>query len=166
MKSDLWVKEDPEPEYIRRMTYDEEVGVELTTGLPGDFSGKEEDTTRWILAMTAYFIINREIYNEKARMLVMLNKMSIGRGATFAKGWYLRLANNNIPLEQKTFEKLDEDFHQTFIPRDLEDQACQEVYSLTMEQFKGDFNQYASAFRLAQACSGINVDSILVDALQ
>ena len=35
-----------------------------------------------------------------------------------------------------------------------------------MEQFKGDFDQYTSAFRLAQACSGINLDSILVDTLQ
>ena len=35
-----------------------------------------------------------------------------------------------------------------------------------MEQFKGNFNQYASTFRLAQACSGINLDSILVDTLQ
>ena len=35
-----------------------------------------------------------------------------------------------------------------------------------MEQLKGDFNQYTSAFRLAQAHSRINWDSILIDALQ
>ena len=35
-----------------------------------------------------------------------------------------------------------------------------------MEQFKGDFDQYTSAFRLAQACSRIDLDSILVDTLQ
>ena len=62
--------------------------------------------------------------------------------------------------------RLDEDFHQTFIPKDLEDWAHQEVYSLSMEQLKGDFDQYTSAFRLAQACSRINLDSILIDALQ
>ena len=76
---------------------------------------------RWILAMKAYFIINKETYDEKAQTLVTLNKMSTGRGATFAEGWYLKLTNNGISLEQKTFEKLDKDFHQAFIPKDLED---------------------------------------------
>ena len=123
MKSNPRVVRYPKPEWVRRITYDDE-GVELTAGLPGDFSGKEEDATRWILAMKAYFIINRDTYDEKAQTLVTLNKMNTGRGATFTEGWYLKLANNNIPLEQKTFMKLDEDFHQTFVPKDLEDQAC------------------------------------------
>ena len=101
--------------------------------------------------MKVYFIINGDTYNEKAQTLVTLNKMSTGRGATFTEGWYLRLANDNIPLDLKTFAKLDEDFHQTFISKDLGEQACQKVYSLSMEQFKGNFNQYTSAFRLAQA---------------
>ena len=37
---------------------------------------------------------------------------------------------------------------------------------MSMDQFNSDFNQYATAFRLAQACCGVNLDSILVDALQ
>ena len=98
-----------------------EDGVELTTGLSGDFSGKEEDATRWILAMKVYFIINGDTYDEKAQTHVMLNKMSTGRGTTCTEGWYLKLANNDISLDQKTFVKLDEDFHQTFVPKDLED---------------------------------------------
>ena len=122
----------PELEQIRRITYDEEE-VELTAGLSKDFSGKEEDAMRWILAMTAYFIINEDTYNEKAQILIMLNKMSTGRGATFAEGWYLKLTNNDIPSDQKTFLKLNKDFHRAFIQKDLEDRACQEVYSLTME---------------------------------
>ena len=35
-----------------------------------------------------------------------------------------------------------------------------------MDQFNGDFDKYATTFKLAQACSGVNLDSILVDALQ
>ena len=35
-----------------------------------------------------------------------------------------------------------------------------------MNQFNGNFDQYATAFKLAQACCGININSILVDALQ
>ena len=35
-----------------------------------------------------------------------------------------------------------------------------------MDQFNGDFDHYATTFRLAQACSGVDLDSILVDTLQ
>ena len=35
-----------------------------------------------------------------------------------------------------------------------------------MEDFQGNFNKYASTFKLAQVHSGINNDSILVDTLQ
>ena len=35
-----------------------------------------------------------------------------------------------------------------------------------MDQFNGDFDLYATTFRLAQACSGIDLNSILVDTLQ
>ena len=35
-----------------------------------------------------------------------------------------------------------------------------------MDQFNGDFDEYSTAFKLAQACCGVDDDSILVDALQ
>ena len=145
------VKEDPEHKMIGRIAYDDDDWVELTTGLPEHFSGREEDAMRWILAMKAYLIINRETYDDKAQMITTLNKMSKGRGATFTEGWYLKLDNDDIPPNQKTFEKLGKDFHRMFIPKDLEDQACQQIYSLSMKPLKGDFNKYASALRLAQA---------------
>ena len=40
------------------------------------------------------------------------------------------------------------------------------VYSLSMDQFKEDFDEYSTTFKLAQACCGVNDNSILVDALQ
>ena len=40
------------------------------------------------------------------------------------------------------------------------------VYFLSMDQFKEDFDEYSTTFKLAQACCGVNDDSILVDALQ
>ena len=82
------------------------------------------------------------------------------------KGWYLKLINTAIPKSEKTFKKLCNAFEETFIPKDIKDWACQTVYSLSMDQFNGDFDQYATAFRLAQAHSKVNLDSILVDALQ
>ena len=158
----------PEPKWIRRITYGEE-GAELTAGLPEDFSGEGGDATRWILAMAAYFTISEATYaqyDNKTKMLVMLNKMSKGRGATFSEGWDYKIFDKSLPCEQKTFRRLSMDFHWAFILKDLQDWAWQELYSLSMDQFDGDFNEYTSTFWLAQAHSRINLDSILVDALQ
>ena len=67
---------------------------------------------------------------------------------------------------RKDFQKLCKAFEEAFVPKDLKDQACQTVYSLNMDQFNGDFNEYSTAFKLAQARCGVDDDSILVDALQ
>ena len=141
--------------------------TEFKAGLPEDFSGKNDDATRWLLAMKAYFIINDKVYTEDATtVLIFLNKLSKGRGATFAEGWYMKLANPGIPDSEKTFKKLCKAFEEAFIPKDLKDRARQTVYSLNMDQFNGDFDEYSTAFKLAQACCRVDDDSILVDALQ
>ena len=141
--------------------------TEFKAGLPEDFSGRNEDATRWLLAMKAYFVINERVYTEDATtVLIFLNKLSKGRGATFAEGWYMKLANPAIPESEKTFKKLCKAFEEAFILKDLKDRARQTVYSLSMDKFRGDFNKYSTAFKLAQACCGVDDDSILVDALQ
>ena len=62
--------------------------TEFKAGLPEDFSGRNEDTTRWLLAMKAYFVINERVYTEDTTtVLIFLNKLSKGRGTTFAEGW-------------------------------------------------------------------------------
>ena len=38
--------------------------------------------------------------------------------------------------------------------------------ALPIYKFKGDFDEYSTAFKLAQAHCGVDDDSILVDALQ
>ena len=141
--------------------------TEFKAGLPEDFSGKNDDTTSWLLAMKAYFIINEKVYTEDATtVLIFLNKLSKGRGATFAKGWYMKLANPGIPNSEKTFKKLCKAFKEAFVPKDLKDRAHQTVYSLNMDQFNGDFDEYSTAFKLAQACCGVDDGSILIDTLQ
>ena len=141
--------------------------TEFKAGLPEDFSGKNDDAMRWLLAMKAYFVINAEIYMDNATtILIFLNKLSKGRGATFAEGWYMKLANPVIPESEKTFKKLYKAFEEAFVLKDIKDQAHQTVYSLSMDQFNGDFDEYSTAFKLAQAHSGVNDNSILVDALQ
>ena len=117
--------------------------------------------------MKAYFVINEKVYTEDATtVLIFLNKLSKGRGATFAKGLYMKLANPGIPDSEKTFKKVCKAFKEAFIPKDLKDQAHQTIYSLSMYQFNGDFDEYSTAFKLAQARCGVDDDSILVDVLQ
>ena len=141
--------------------------TEFKAGLPEDFSGKNDNTTHWLLAMKAYFIINEKVYTEDmTTILIFLNKLSKGRGATFAEGWYTKLANLAIPDSKKTFKKLCKAFEEAFVTKDLKDRARQTVYSLSMDQFNRDFDEYSTTFKLAQACCGVDDDSILVDALQ
>ena len=53
--------------------------TEFKAGLPKDFSGKNDDATRWLLAMKAYFVINDKVYTEDATtVLIFLNKLSKG----------------------------------------------------------------------------------------
>ena len=138
--------------------------TEFKAGLPEDFSGKNDDATRWLLA---YFVINDKVYTEDATtVLIFLNKLSKEREATFAEGWYMKLANPGIPDLEKTFKKLCKAFEEAFVPKDLKDRARQTVYSLNMDQFNGDFDEYSTAFKLAQARCRVDDDSILVDALQ
>ena len=66
--------------------------------------------------------MNEEIYKDnKTVVLVFLNKMSKGRGGTFAEGWYIKLVNPAIPDLEKTFNKLCEAFEETFILKDIKD---------------------------------------------
>ena len=117
--------------------------------------------------MKAYFVINEKVYTEDATtVLIFLNKLSKGRGATFAEGWYMKLANPGISDSEKTFKKLCKAFKEAFVLKDLKDQARQTVYSLNMDQFNGDFDEYSTTFKLAQVRCGVDNDSILVDALQ
>ena len=108
--------------------------TKFKAGLPEDFSGKNDDATHWLLATKAYFVINEKVYTEDTTtVLIFLNKLSKGRGATFAEGWYMKLANLAIPDSEKTFKKICKAFEEAFVPKDLKDQACQTVYSLSMD---------------------------------
>ena len=96
--------------------------TEFKARLPEDFSGKNDDATCWLLAMKAYFVMNSAVYTDDATIiLTFLNKMSKGRGGTFAEGWYLKLANLVIPDLEKTFKKICKAFEEAFILKDIKD---------------------------------------------
>ena len=141
--------------------------IKYKAGLLEDFSGKNDDATHWLLAMKAYFAINDKIYKDKkTTMLIFPNKLSKGRGGTFAEGWYLNLANLANLESEKTFKKLCSAFEEIFVLKDIKDRACQTIYFLNMDMFNGDFDEYATTFKLAQVHSGVDLDSILVDTLR
>ena len=54
--------------------------VELKAGLPGDFYRESEDTVWWILSLPTYFSMNKDIYDNGAKILTALNKMSKAKG--------------------------------------------------------------------------------------
>ena len=155
---------DPElePAWIWRIT-DEPTLV----GEPGNFSGKGEDAMRWLMAMKAYFEIHQDYYDNKRRTtMVFLNKLTTGRAGTFAEGWYMKLTNPSIPDSETTVDKLYDAFKEIFIPKDITDQAHQDIYSLCMEQLDRDFNKYSVAFKLTQAQSEVLDNHLLIDTLQ
>ena len=60
--------------------------AELKAALPSDFSEKEDDATRWIKVMKAYFTLNTTLYSsDTAKIMTTLNKISGGRGAPYAE---------------------------------------------------------------------------------
>ena len=112
--------------------------TEFKAGLPKDFSGKNDDATRWLLAMKAYFVINDKVYTEDATtILIFLNKLSKGRGATFAEGWYMKLANPGIPDSEKTFKKLCKTFEAAFV----KDARSTRTYSFLPASWTGDTHE-------------------------
>jgi len=78
--------------------------VDVKAGLPEDFSGRSNDARQWILAISAYFNMCGTWYTSKQMKLILLNKMSKGRGADFSEGWLSKIADDAIPEDEKTKE--------------------------------------------------------------
>ena len=129
--------------------------AELKAALPTDFSGKNNDATRWIKAMKAYFTLNATLYSfDTAKIMTTLNKMSGGRGAPYAETWYDKMADNTIPNTKKTFDKFVEDFESTFYPFDTMITAHNQLHALRQRSFKekdgstnDGFQQYITNFQ-------------------
>ena len=96
---------------------------ELKAGLPEDFSGNSEDLNRWMLSLQAYFEMSSSVYNNKAKLLMALNKMSKGRGKPFSEGWFYKLNDATIPDSEKTWDKMVASFKTTFYPFDIQNKA-------------------------------------------
>jgi len=54
--------------------------------------------------MSAYFNMCGPRYSSKQMKLILLNKMSKGRGTDFSKGWLSKIADDEVPEDNKTKE--------------------------------------------------------------
>ena len=165
-----YLQEHPnlEPNNLEPIELDEEDEMpELKAGLPGNFSGTEEDANLWLLQMKAYFALNPSLYQEKNKILAFLNKMDKGRGKSFSEGWLIACADPNVKDEDRTFDKIEVDFVEKFIPTDRASRSQHSLSTMRMEDppFNGDFHKFKSEFEIEVAQSGITDEHILIDLL-
>jgi len=118
--------------------------------------------------MSAYFNMCGPQYTEKQVKLILLNKMSKGRGANFLEGWLLKIANDSIPEDQKSKGLIVHDFKKVFLPIDKTSRAWAALANLQMEgsPFKGDFHGFCSSFELEAEKSGVEDENVLKDMLK
>ena len=143
---------------------------ELKAALPADFSGKNNDATRWIKAMKAYFTLNSTLYSSNAtKIMTTLNKMSSGRGAPYAETWYDRMADTSITNSKKTFNKFTLDFESMFYPFDTQVTAHNKLLALRQMSFKekngetnDGFQQYITDFQNLSMKSGMKEELSLI----
>ena len=139
---------------------------ELKAGLPEDFSGNSEDSNRWMLSLQAYFEINSSVYNDKAKLLTALNKISKGRGKPFSEGWFYKLNNATISDSEKTWDKMVASFKTTFYPFDIQNKARRTMNHLVqnLRDHEEGFQKYVMDFQLATAQTGMKDKETLIKA--
>ena len=165
-------KEDPDVEIPdeepldTNMTEMTSCPSEFKAGLPKDFSGNSEDSNRWMLSLQAYFEMNSSVYNNKAKLLMALNKMSKGRGKPFSEGWFYKLNDATIPDSEKTWDKMVASFKMTFYPFNIQNKARRTINHLVqnLRDHKEGFQKYITDFQLATAQIGIKDEETLIEA--
>jgi len=100
--------------------------------------------------------------------LILLNKMSKGRGADFSEGWLSRIADDAIPEDDKTKELVIRDFEKVFLSTDKTSRARAALADLQMEglPFRGDFHRFCSSFELEAGKSRVENENVLKDMLR
>ena len=139
---------------------------ELKAELSKDFSGNSKDLNRWMLSLQAYFEMNFSVYDDKAKLLMALNKMSKGRGKPFSEGWFCKLNDATILDDEKTWEKMVDSFKMIFYPFDIQNKARRTMNCLVqnlMDHEEG-FQKYVVDFQLTAAQTGIKDEETLIKA--
>ena len=145
--------------------------TELKAALSADFSGKSSNTPQWIKAIKAYFAINPTLYSsDNDKVMTTLNKISEGRGASFAEMWYDKMADSSIHSSEKTFDKFMENFKITFYPFDTKATAHLDLSKLVQKTThlpngttNDGFQQYITDSQNLTSKAGITDDITLID---
>ena len=119
-----------------------------------------------MLSLQAYFKMNSSIYNDKAKLLTALNKMSKGRGKPFSEGWFYKLNDATIPDSKKTWDKMVASFKTTFYPFHIQNKAKRTMNHLVqnLRDHEEGFQKYVVDFQLAAAQIGIKDEETLIKA--
>ena len=112
---------------------------ELKAALPGPFSGKTSEASRWLKAMDAYFLVNPGIYtSDELKLALILSKMDSRKGVAFSEKWYDKLKNSVIKAEDKTLAKFEEDYNENFNPLDAKVRARRDLSKLVQKPRKDE----------------------------
>ena len=108
--------------------------------------------------------MNSSVYNNKAKLLTALNKMSKGRGKPFSEGWFYKLNDATISNNEKTWDNMVASFKMTFYPFDIQNKARRIMNCLVqnLRDYKEGFQKYVTDFQLAAAQTGIKDKEILI----
>ena len=111
--------------------------------------------------------------------MTMLNKMSEGRGASFAEMWYDKMADSADSSSEKTFNKFTKDFEETFFPFNTKATTHLELSKLAQRSFKREdgtnsdgskhyikddgFQRYITNFQNIASKTGITDETTLIE---
>ena len=130
--------------------------MEIKAALPEEFSGETGGANRWLMAIKAYFILQKDKYPNAARIVVFLNRMSRGQGKAFAEAWLTKLKDEHITDADKTWIKIKKAFKAIFTPYNTAVQAQVALTLLNQDQKNpSGFDKYISSLFLLLVCSGI-----------
>ena len=84
------------------------------------------------------------------------------------EGWLMKCGNPLVKDKDHTFEKIEEDFIEKFIPTNHASKAHHSLTNMHMEgePYKGDFHKFKSEFELKAVQSGVMDEFILKDMLR
>ena len=110
--------------------------------------------------------MNSSVYNDKAKLLIALNKMIKGREKPFSEGWFYKLNDTTIPDSEKTWDKMVASFKTTFYPFDIQNKARKAMNCLVqnLRDHEEGFQKYVVDFQLATAQTGIKDEETLIEA--
>src|SRR5258707_5899639 len=81
--------------------------------------------------------------------------MSKVRGKAFSEGWHIKLTDETVPGNQKTYAKIKEAFMITFCPYNTKETTRSEMSRIRQSHKEKGFDDYLSEFSIVAVRYGI-----------